>query len=88
MKRVPFSGIVCSNPKEEAKEEKVSEYIVWNPDSNLPVRVRHTDRGTAIRVAGRMAHENPGKTFYVAKLVNSAMKPVPVEVNYSDLERG
>ncbi len=64
-----------------------TSYIVWTPSSDLPPKVVHADRATAIRVAGRMAHENPGKTFYTCKLVNSACKPVPVDVKYEDLDR-
>ena len=100
MKRVPFRGIVCANPvgtpgsverflapAYEQPKEKSVEYIVWNPASNLPPRVRHPDRATAIKVAGRMAHENPGQEFIVCKLVNVAKKPLPVDVTYTDLER-
>ncbi len=86
LRRRAFTGIVCENKK----EEKMAEYIVWTPDSPLPPRVVHKDRQTAIRVAGRMAHENPGKTFYSCKLTNSAYKPppaAPVEVKYEDLDR-
>ena len=63
------------------------QYIIWNPASNLPPTVAHPDRATAIRVAGSMAHRSPGQTFFVCKLVNSAVKPIPVEVSYQDLER-
>ncbi len=72
----------------ELKEsEKVAQYIIWNPTSNLPPKAIQPDRQAAIRVAGRMAHENPGQTFYVCKLTNSAVKPIPVEVKYEDLDR-
>ncbi len=74
-------------PAYKETEVTATKYIVWNPASHLPPKVTHPDRQTAIRVAGRMAHENPGQEFFVCKLVNSAKKPVPVEVNYQDLDR-
>lgn len=82
MKRRPFRGIVAPLPK-----EKESMYIVWNQSSRLPPTVIHQDRTTAIKVAGRMAHENPGAKFYVCKLVCSAVKPLPVDVSYEDLDK-
>ena len=69
------------------EEKKMTQYIVWTPNSNLPPKVVHSDRPSAIKAAGAMAHTNPGSTFYVCKLVNSACKPVPVNVNYEDLGR-
>lgn len=71
----------------EKKAETMAQYIVWNPASTIPPKVIHADRPTAIRVAGRMAHENPGQTFYVCKLTNKAVKPLPVDVTYEDLDR-
>jgi hypothetical protein len=61
-------------------------YIIWNQNSSLPPKVIHQDRPTAIKVAGRMAHENPGEKFFVCKLVLTATKPLPVDVTYTDLE--
>ncbi len=87
MSGVPFRGVVCQNKKEE---NNVAKYIVWNPNSQLPPRVVHDGRPQAIRVAGHMAHSNPGETFYVCKLTNSAYKPKPVpvpEVTYVDLAK-
>lgn len=65
----------------------MAQYIVWNPASNLPPTVIQPDRQTAIKVAGKMAHQQPGQMFYVCKLTNSAVKPVPVDVKYEDLDR-
>ena len=65
----------------------MSSYIVWNPASKLPPTVVHQDRPTAIRVAGRMAAQNPGEKFYVCKLTNLAKLPKPINVQYEDLER-
>ncbi len=73
---------MCSVAEQE--EKKVAQYIIWNTASNLTIQ---PDRQTAIRVAGRMAHENPGQTFYVCKLTNRASKPIPSEVTYEDLDR-
>lgn len=70
----------------KAENKPMSQYIIWNPASQKPPTAIQPDHTTAIRTAGRMAHENPGQTFYVCKLVNSAVKPIPVEVNYKDLE--
>jgi hypothetical protein len=69
------------------EEVPVSQYIVWCPTAPMPPKVIQPDRQTAIKVAGRMAHENPGQTFYVCKLTNSAVKPIPVDVKYEDLDR-
>lgn len=68
-------------------ENNVAQYIIWNPASTQVPKVIQPDRQTAIKVAGRMAHENPGQTFYVCKLTNSAVKPIPVDVKYEDLDR-
>jgi hypothetical protein len=74
--------------RKAAEETKsVSEYIIWNPASPLPPKVIQNDRGKAISVAGRMAHENPGATFYVCKLVHSASKPIAPDVKYTDLDK-
>ncbi len=71
-----------------AEEKKnMGQYIVWNPASNLPSKVVHENRPTAIRVAGRMANENPGETFYVCKLVNKASKPANPSVAYEDQDK-
>ncbi len=85
MTGIPFRGVVCQNKE---TENKMSEYIVWNPASHLPTKVVHENRQTAIKVAGRMAHKSPGATFYVCKLTNSATKPIPVDVKYVDLDKG
>ncbi len=71
----------------KVENNTLSQYIIWNPTSNLTPKVIQPDRQTAIKVAGRMAHENPGQTFYVCKLTNSAVKPIPVDVKYEDLDR-
>ena len=74
------------------KKEYMSQYIIWNPKSpNPPTVVQHT-RPEAIRIAGRMAHENPGQEFYVCKLVNVASQSAPIPqptrvVTYTDLEK-
>lgn len=69
----------------------MSKYIIWNPESPLPPTVVHNSRPEAIRVAGRMAGQNEGATFYVCKLMHSANKPKPVPVttavHYVDLEK-
>ena len=70
----------------------MSAYIIWNPKSKLPPTVTHDTRTAAIRVAGRMADQNPGESFYVCKLTNVACKAVPVpqpvvKVEYTDLEK-
>lgn len=69
------------------KRKGMSTYIVWNPTSKLPPTVAHADRGTAIKVAGRMAGQNQGEKFYVCKLVNVAELPRPASVTFLDLER-
>ncbi len=75
-------------PQPASVENKpMAQYIIWNPASNLPPKTIQPDRQTAIRIAGRMAHEKPGQTFYVCKLTNSATKPIPVDVKYEDLDR-
>lgn len=79
---VPCKSRVGKNPG-----AKLMSYIVWNPTSILPPKVVHDDRAKAIQVAGRMSHENPGQTFYVCKLVNSATKPISPAVKYEDLEK-
>lgn len=76
--------------KENVKN--MSAYIIWNPKSKLPPTVTHDTRSAAIRIAGRMAGQNPGETFYVCKLVSSANQapivPVPLpKVEYVDLEK-
>ena len=73
-------------PKVVEKKD-MGQYIVWTPDSDLPPKVVHDTRQAAIRAAGAMAHQNPGKTFFACKLVNSATKPIPVDVKYEDLDR-
>ena len=68
----------------------MSAYIIWNPKSKLPPTVTHDSRPAAIRVAGRMADQNPGESFYVCKLTNVAKKDLPVvtpKVEYTDLEK-
>lgn len=68
----------------------MSTYIIWNPKSTLPPTVTHESRAKAILVAGRMANQNAGETFYVCKLTNSAFVPKPVvapRVQYVDLEK-
>jgi hypothetical protein len=86
MKRTtPFRGVVCANPT-PTKAEPVSQYIIWNPAASSPPRIIHNTRPEAIRIAGGMAHKEPGATFYVCKLVNSAQKPLPISVDYKDLE--
>lgn len=70
----------------------MANYIIWNPASRLPPTVTHPDRPTAIKVAGRMAAQNPGEKFYVCKLTNVAHKPIPKPqpipaVEYEDLEK-
>lgn len=102
MKHRPFRGVVCVDardrdelpqnaafmkPVQKVENKEMAQYIIWNPSSTKPPTVRFSTRPEAIRVSGRMAHENPGETFFVAKLVNSACKPVPVEVSYQDLDK-
>jgi hypothetical protein len=65
----------------------MSQYIVWNPASNLPPTVVHPNRDKAIKVAARMSHSNPGQTFFVCKLTNSVSKPVNPDLKYIDLEK-
>jgi hypothetical protein len=79
-------------PTLEENLKNMSAYILWNPKSRLPPTVTFEDRGKAIKVAGRMAADNPGESFYVCKLVNvaSKAKPVPqpiLAVQYTDLEK-
>ncbi len=69
------------------KEQPMSQYIIWNPASPLPPTKVFSTRPEAIRVAGKMAHSEPGATFYVCKLTNSACKPIPVDVTYEDLDK-
>lgn len=76
--------------KELLERKNMASYIVWNPTSNLPPRVVHADRPAAIKVAGRMANNEPGESFYVCKLVHKASKPRPIPVPsvvYEDLEK-
>jgi hypothetical protein len=71
----------------KAEQVSTSQYIIWNPGSALPPRVVQNSRPEAIKVAGRMANENPGSTFYVCKLVHKAEKPIAPAVTYTDLEK-
>lgn len=76
----------------EQLETNMANYIIWNPASRLPPTVTHDSRPTAIKVAGRMAGQNPGESFYVCKLVQKAFKARPVPqpeptVVYEDLEK-
>lgn len=85
-----FAGPVPTT--QEQLKKNMANYIVWNPASKLPPTVVHADRPTAIRVAGRMAGQNPGDSFYVCKLVSKAFKAKPLPqpepvVQYEDLER-
>lgn len=43
-------------------------YIVWTPQASGSPRVVHVDYEVAKNEAERLAGENPGKDFYVAKL--------------------
>ena len=77
---------------QEQIDRNMANYIIWNPASRLPPTVTHADRPTAIKVAGRMAGQNPGERFYVCKLVSVAHKAKPLPqpeptVQYEDLER-
>lgn len=69
------------------EKNNMSAYIIWNPASKLPPTVTHSSRPEAIRVAGRMAAQNPGESFYVCKLTNKAFQPKVVAVQYDDLEK-
>jgi hypothetical protein len=70
----------------------MSSYIVWNPNSKLPPTRVLSSRPEAIKMAGRMAGQNPGESFYVAKLVHKAHKARPIPqpeptVLFEDLEK-
>lgn len=67
----------------------MSSYIIWNPASRLPPTVIHPSRPKAIQIAGKMAAENPGESFYVCKLTNVAKRPAAVSppVEYTDLDK-
>jgi hypothetical protein len=57
-------------------------WLVWNPGSKNP-SVRHTTEESAARESSRLAHANPGLSFYVLKAERYA-KVVPAQV-FTDL---
>lgn len=82
-----FAGPIPT--QQEQLRKNMANYIIWNPKSKLPPTVVFSGRPEAIKVAGRMAGNNPGEEFYVCKLVHRATKAVPVPepvVKFTDLE--
>jgi hypothetical protein len=61
-------------PPAETRVSEASEFILWNPDSDLPPRIRFGTRDHATMIASSMAARYQSK-FYVAKLVTEVAPP-------------
>ena len=66
-----------------AVSEFAGKYIVWSPESSLPVNYVYDDRPTAIKVAYDMAAKYPQQRFLVMKAVGLAGTK---KVEFTDLE--
>lgn len=61
----------------------MSQYIVWGVGATVAPKVIHDSRPYAIKVAYKLAADNPGERFYVCKLVGVVEAGSP---KYSDME--
>jgi hypothetical protein len=48
-----------------------SIYLVWNPLSEFPIKIRHEDAQSARDEARRLADKFPGTEFFVLRAVES-----------------
>jgi len=68
-----------------AKDSAYDEfYILWEPGSDLPPRVRMETREKAVEVAEKMARQH-GKRFYIMKAVALA-EPTVAPIAVRDIE--
>ena len=59
------------------------KYVIWSPDSSLPIQYGYDDKPTAIKVAYSMANRYPNQSFIVMKVSGVAKTSA---VTFTDLE--
>lgn len=62
----------------------MSQYILWNPESDLPPQVRFADLKSAQDAAVKMANRYPGQRFNVCQLLHTAFVDSPVRFEWYD----
>lgn len=60
---------------EEAKDDKKTFFIIWNPESDLPPRVRFENKTDAEKVAESMALRF-GEPFFVCEVQTLYLRPL------------
>jgi len=74
----PSDNIACCAPEEPNTPEAAGKhfFIIWNPRSPKPSRVRFPTLKGAQRIAEQMAQRH-GEPFYVLKAISLAQRSAP-----------
>lgn len=73
---VAFEGLPGATAFHELELEKVENmgafYIIWNPTASNPPTKKFDSEAQAIKIAEKLAAENPSQEFHVLKVVSTS----------------